>query len=218
MTRRASFKCSLVTAGTGKTATVLATINALRKEVAAGQLPDFSFIEINCLRLKSPSDACKCGLFFLAVVYNGTDGTLILPSSPTSCDLTSAHLMTKNVLLLPMTTTSYCFPIFFVVLGCCTNVDTWLWRGLSGVHLSAKAAHKRLLAHFDSQEHRQSAQSASNMVTICLVDELDYLLTKDFSVMYDFYSWPQTSSVPFIMIGIANTMDLPERLSNRYLS
>jgi len=56
---------------------------------------------------------------------------------------------------------------------------------------------------------------APGRVTICLVDELDYLLTRDFSVMYDFYSWPQTSSVPFIMIGIANTMDLPERLSTR---
>jgi hypothetical protein len=46
-------------AGTGKTATVVASINALRKEVAAGTLPDFSYIEINCLHLKSPMDACK---------------------------------------------------------------------------------------------------------------------------------------------------------------
>lgn len=102
-------------------------------------------------------------------------------------------------------------------------LDTLLWRGLSGVHLPPKSAHKRLLAHFNSQEHRVSAASDSKggmqapTVTICLVDELDYLLTRDFSVMYDFYSWPQTSTVPFIMIGIANTMDLPERLSTRYL-
>ena len=106
-------------------------------------------------------------------------------------------------------------------------LDTLLWRGLSGVHLPPKAAHKRLLAHFNSQELRVSAKSASDSakggihapgrVTICLVDELDYLLTRDFSVMYDFYSWPQTSTVPFIMIGIANTMDLPERLSTRYV-
>jgi hypothetical protein len=47
-------------AGTGKTATVLASINQLRSEVAAGKLNEFSFIEINCLRLKSPHDACKC--------------------------------------------------------------------------------------------------------------------------------------------------------------
>jgi len=116
-----------------------------------------------------------------------------------------------------------CALIFFYIYR---FADTLLWRGLSGVHLPPKSAHKRLLAHFNSQEQRVSAQSASDtakgglaapMVTICLVDELDYLLTRDFSVMYDFYSWPQTSAVPFIMIGIANTMDLPERLSNRYI-
>jgi Cdc6-like AAA superfamily ATPase len=45
--------------GTGKTATVLASVNQLRREVEAGTLPEFSFIEINCLRLKSPLDACK---------------------------------------------------------------------------------------------------------------------------------------------------------------
>jgi ATP-dependent Clp protease ATP-binding subunit ClpA len=46
--------------GTGKTATVLASINSLRKQVEAQTLPEFNFIEINCLRLKSPSDACGC--------------------------------------------------------------------------------------------------------------------------------------------------------------
>lgn len=45
--------------GTGKTATVLSSINNLRKQAEAGTVPEFSFIEINCLRLKSPSDACK---------------------------------------------------------------------------------------------------------------------------------------------------------------
>lgn len=45
--------------GTGKTATLLSVINNLRKEVEVGTLDNFSFIEINCLRLKSPADACK---------------------------------------------------------------------------------------------------------------------------------------------------------------
>jgi hypothetical protein len=45
--------------GTGKTATVLSCINSLRTEVENNTLPDFTFIEINCLRLKSPADACE---------------------------------------------------------------------------------------------------------------------------------------------------------------
>ncbi len=52
--------------GTGKTATVLASVNNLRKQAEVGTLPEFSFIEINCLRLKSPSDACK---FQLEIFY-----------------------------------------------------------------------------------------------------------------------------------------------------
>lgn len=46
--------------GTGKTATVLASIEALqRQEVEKGTLEDFDFLEINCLRLQSPQEACK---------------------------------------------------------------------------------------------------------------------------------------------------------------
>jgi hypothetical protein len=45
--------------GTGKTATVLSCINRLRKEAENGNLPEFDFLEINCLRLKHPNDACK---------------------------------------------------------------------------------------------------------------------------------------------------------------
>jgi len=52
--------CCYPLAGTGKTATVLASVKHLRSDVEQGLLRDFAFIEINCLRLKSPSDACKC--------------------------------------------------------------------------------------------------------------------------------------------------------------
>ena len=49
--------------GTGKTATVLSSISALknenRKSLTGGPTLDFDFIEINCLRLQSPADACK---------------------------------------------------------------------------------------------------------------------------------------------------------------
>eukprot|EP00981_Chlorochromonas_danica_P005493 scaffold1110_cov182-Ochromonas_danica.AAC.20 len=44
--------------GTGKTACVHSALRSLRKEVADGTLTNFRYIEINCLKLKSPSDAC----------------------------------------------------------------------------------------------------------------------------------------------------------------
>jgi hypothetical protein len=111
-----------------------------------------------------------------------------------------------------------------------------LWRGLTGVHVSSTTARHRLNAHFSSQQqlvghshsHGSSAGSAgsaasaantstagSPAVTVCLVDELDYLMSRNHDVMYHFYSWPQHLNSNFILLGIANTMDLPERLSTR---
>ncbi|KAJ1433861.1 P-loop containing nucleoside triphosphate hydrolase protein [Ochromonadaceae sp. CCMP2298] len=140
--------------GTGKTATVLASVEALRKQAQSGKLADFNFIEINCLKLKCPTDAY-----------------------------------------------------------------TLLWRGLTGVYLPAKSAHKRLLQHFDGTERRGGpGGSAGGTVTVCLVDEMDYLLTRNFEIIYYFYSLPYVAHSRFVLVGIANTFDLPERLSTRLSS
>jgi Cdc6-like AAA superfamily ATPase len=60
------FDCNISSMlGTGKTATVLSVMAALRKECIDGSgLPEFNFIEINCLKLQSPNDACKLNLFY----------------------------------------------------------------------------------------------------------------------------------------------------------
>ncbi len=50
--------------GTGKTATVLSCIDALLDEATDGKLPLFEFVEINCLRLHSPADACKLNISY----------------------------------------------------------------------------------------------------------------------------------------------------------
>jgi hypothetical protein len=46
---------------------VLATVAALQKEVKIGKFPYFEFVEINCLRLQTPGDACK-----ICYVIDGT--------------------------------------------------------------------------------------------------------------------------------------------------
>lgn len=45
--------------GTGKTATVLNCIRKLREKIRENEIDDFNFVEINCLRLKNPTDSCK---------------------------------------------------------------------------------------------------------------------------------------------------------------
>jgi len=52
-----------------------------------------------------------------------------------------------------------------------------------------------------------------------LMDELDQLVTKNQSVMYNFFNWPNLKHSRLIVLAVANTMDLPERtLSNKISS
>ena len=138
--------------GTGKTATVLATVNELKKEVEQGKLPDFNFLEINCLRLQAPAQAY-----------------------------------------------------------------TVLWRGINGAHASSKVAKKQLESLFENASMNKHLNK-SRKVTVCLVDELDFLLTRDEEVVYNFFNWPLLQDSIFVVIGIANVMDLPERLHGRVSS
>lgn len=43
------------------------------------------------------------------------------------------------------------------------------------------------------------------------MDEVDHLLTKERSVVYDLFEWPFLSTNVVIVIGIANSVDLIER-------
>ncbi|XP_022907331.2 origin recognition complex subunit 1 [Onthophagus taurus] len=51
-----------------------------------------------------------------------------------------------------------------------------------------------------------------NKPIVLLVDELDILCTKRQDVVYNLLDWPTKSKAQLIVITIANTMDLPERL------
>ena len=54
---------------------------------------------------------------------------------------------------------------------------------------------------------------------IVLLDELDYLINRKQSLVYNFFEWPSLPNSRLIVIAIANTMDLPERvLSNKVAS
>lgn len=169
-------------AGTGKTATILRSIKSLQEKSSSGELPEFEFVEINCLRLQTPSDACKW----------------IHSSLVRSCH---CHSIAVQII-------SYNAPTVGV-----------LWRALSGEHLSNKSAKERLTAHFASTT-RASKSSGSGgggggITTVCMVDEMDFLLTKDENVIYSFFDWPIMDHSGLVVVGVSNVSDLPERLSTR---
>lgn len=48
--------------------------------------------------------------------------------------------------------------------------------------------------------------------SVVLMDELDQLVTTKQDVVYNFFNWPTLVGSKLIVIAVANTMDLPERV------
>lgn len=44
------------------------------------------------------------------------------------------------------------------------------------------------------------------------MDELDQLVTAKQDVVYNFFNWPTIANSKLVVIAVANTMDLPERV------
>lgn len=87
-----------------------------------------------------------------------------------------------------------------------------LWEALKGERVSPSHALGLLETEFDHPSPRR-------VPCVVLMDELDQLVTKDQSVMYNFFNWPGLRHSRLIVLAVANTMDLPERtLSNKISS
>ncbi|XP_029474065.1 origin recognition complex subunit 1 [Rhinatrema bivittatum] len=61
-------------------------------------------------------------------------------------------------------------------------------------------------------EKRFCTPAPKREVTVLLVDELDLLWTRKQNVMYNLFDWPTHKQAKLIVLTIANTMDLPERI------
>ncbi|XP_011056229.1 PREDICTED: origin recognition complex subunit 1 isoform X7 [Acromyrmex echinatior] len=77
-------------------------------------------------------------------------------------------------------------------------------KQLSGKVSTWEQAYNMLEKKFNS--------SAKRPMTLLLVDELDLLCTKRQDVIYNLLDWPTKASARLVVITIANTMDLPERV------
>ncbi|KAF2761996.1 P-loop containing nucleoside triphosphate hydrolase protein, partial [Pseudovirgaria hyperparasitica] len=87
-----------------------------------------------------------------------------------------------------------------------------LWEALKGDRVSPSQA-------LDLLEREFSSPSPRRIPCVVLMDELDQLVTKNQSVMYNFFNWPSLRHARLIVLAVANTMDLPERtLSNKISS
>ncbi|XP_053975499.1 origin recognition complex subunit 1-like [Hylaeus volcanicus] len=76
-------------------------------------------------------------------------------------------------------------------------------KQLDGKFVTWEQAYRILEKRFNGNNSR---------MTLLLIDELDFLCTKRQDVVYNLLDWPSKATARLIVVTIANTMDLPERV------
>ncbi|KAG6837268.1 hypothetical protein H0H93_012273 [Arthromyces matolae] len=85
-----------------------------------------------------------------------------------------------------------------------------LWQGLCGHdigRMSSKESLKALTRFFSG-----GVRGPESHACVVLMDELDQLVTPKQDVIYNFFNWPTLAASRLVVIAVANTMDLPERV------
>ncbi|KDQ24298.1 hypothetical protein PLEOSDRAFT_62188 [Pleurotus ostreatus PC15] len=90
-----------------------------------------------------------------------------------------------------------------------------LWEAVSGhdveaeghMRISAKESLRCLTKHFAG-----GARGPGQHACVVLMDELDQLVTTKQDVVYNFFNWPTLVGSKLVVLAVANTMDLPERV------
>lgn len=71
----------------------------------------------------------------------------------------------------------------------------------------------------DEDEEMKFLKNTARPVTVLMLDEIDYLITKKETLVYNYFDWPlRATTARLVVIGISNTMNLPERLCPRVQS
>ncbi|KAH7405180.1 hypothetical protein KP509_15G059900 [Ceratopteris richardii] len=92
---------------------------------------------------------------------------------------------------------------------------TVLHEALTGQHVSWKKALQLLDERFSNPK---PSKRTDMRPCILFIDELDLLVTRNQSVLYNVFDWPTRPHSRLFVIAIANTIDLPERLLPRIAS
>ncbi|KAL8122163.1 origin of replication complex subunit 1B-like [Apium graveolens] len=108
----------------------------------------------------------------------------------------------------------YCFvEINGLKLASPENIYKVIYEALTGHRVNWKKA-----LHLLNERFSKGAKSGDDRPCILLIDELDLLVTRSQSVLYNILDWPTKPHSKLLIIGIANTMDLPEKLLPRISS
>mmetsp|Transcript_14228 Transcript_14228/g.26682 ORF Transcript_14228/g.26682 Transcript_14228/m.26682 type:complete len:776 (-) Transcript_14228:2176-4503(-) len=105
-----------------------------------------------------------------------------------------------------------------------------LWEAVSPSKevLDRPKSRAKLQLYFSESSRKKTGNKDVNRtkkrrIVVLLADEIDYLVTEKQSILYNLFDWPlagyeNESDVQLIVIGISNTINLPERLHPRIVS
>ena len=212
----------LLSTGTGKTATVREVVKALELEASGGTLAPFITVELNGMRLPNPTDAysefwhqlsgerltSKRAAQKLEARFRDRPQGAFKPHSPKKQGRGAKGKDGKSggksggKRKAPDTPGRHRYAQ--TVGGARAAIGTRRTQHSRTPHPNTHSPRKR--------------QRSEPPVIVLIADELDYMVTKTQTVLYNLFDWPTRAQARLLVVGIANTMDLPERMSPKLRS
>jgi len=100
------------------------------------------------------------------------------------------------------------------------DMYTELWASLSRKRLPPNKACQELEKWTKRKGggSKKKGGRGDDQLVVLMMDELDYILTPKKDILYNLFDWPTRPSSRLIVVGTANTMDLPSRLGEKIRS
>jgi Cdc6-like AAA superfamily ATPase len=153
-----------------------------------------------------------------AVASTGTSGNVLYISGVPGTGKTASVLSVVKQLEKSMGKKSACGPFQFAYINSMKlNTPSDLFSQVL-YEMDIKSRPLAGEKPWDQLNRIFSVNDPKRPVTVLLVDEIDYLVTKSQQVVYQLFDWPLLVHSKLVLITISNTMDLPERLMPRVAS
>ena len=157
-----------------------------------------------------------------AAILEGTlGGSLYLSGTPGTGKTATVHQALRELAADKSLPNFRAIQINGMKLASPYEVYSLLWESLTGQGAKPGRALELLERRF-SAESKSTVGSGQQRYkrkivekAVVVLDELDYLVTRKQSVIYNLFEWAARPDSALIVTGISNTMDLPERLLPR---
>ncbi|KAI9542579.1 hypothetical protein NQZ68_019263 [Dissostichus eleginoides] len=146
--------------------------------------------------------------FVESKIVDGTGGCMYISGVPGTGKTATVHEVMRC--LQHATDMDEIAPFHFIEINGMKMTDphqayVQILQKLTGQKATADHAAALLEKRFSNPAPRKES-------TVLLVDELDLLWTRKQNVMYNLFDWPTRRHARLVVLTIANTMDLPERI------